>query len=107
MSRARERVNRSARRDGALVSGPRVVAKALGNPGRLIVDVLEWETKKPVNGKPQPTDSPPIVVQGSRRGQPGRPRKGDRGLFGKLSNGHILGTAAQEMQSRSGDQKGA
>lgn len=46
-------------------------------------------------------------IPGSRRGQPGRPRKGDHGIFGTPESGHSPGTPAQETQSRSGDPEGA
>lgn len=44
------------------------------------------------------------LVPGSRRGKPGRPRKGDLGIYGKQDHGHSLGTVTQETQSRSGRQ---
>ena len=53
-----------------------------------------------MNGKPQPTDSPPLVP-GSRRGKPGRPRNGDAGIFRKAESGHSPGTVKQEGQARS------
>jgi hypothetical protein len=55
-----------------------------------------------MNGK---QNAPPLVP-GSRRGRPGRPRSGAAGIFGKPKSGHILGTAMQEPQARSGDPNG-
>ncbi len=45
---------------------------------------------------------PPLIVPGSRRGKPGRPCKGDTGIYG-----HTVGTVTQETQSRSGNGVGA
>ncbi len=41
--------------------------------------------------------SVPSPVPGSRRGKPGRPRKGDHGIYG-----HTAGTATAEPHARSG-----
>ncbi|QPD04924.1 MAG: hypothetical protein Nkreftii_002698 [Candidatus Nitrospira kreftii] len=46
--------------------------------------------------------SSPSPVPGSRRGQPGRPRKGDAGIYG-----HSPGTPTAEQRTRSGDFTGA
>lgn len=59
-----------------------------------------------MNRKPQPTPSPPLVP-GSRRGQPGRPKNGDAGLFGTHEHGHTMGTATHESPTRSGSHDGA
>ena len=54
--------------------------------------------------KPQQDSlNPPLLVTGSRRGKPGRPRNGDTGII----RGHSAGTATQETQSRRSDQAGA
>jgi len=49
----------------------------------------------------------PRVVPGSRRGQPGRPRKGDLGIFGKQEHGHNPGTLTPTLRSSSGEINGA
>jgi hypothetical protein len=49
----------------------------------------------------------PEPVVGSRRGKPGRPRKGDMGIVGRPERGHSTGTPTPEMQASSGVQKGA
>ncbi len=40
----------------------------------------------------------PLPVPGSRRGKPGRPRKGDQGIYG-----HKVGTVLAELQAESGE----
>lgn len=56
--------------------------------------------------KTQPTDQPasgPRAIPGSRRGQPGRPRTGDIGIFGTPKPGHSTGTATTKPQASQGD----
>ena len=48
----------------------------------------------------------PITVIGSRRGKPGRPRKGDAGIFSSPVSGHSAGTVTTKPQARSGDPHG-
>ena len=43
------------------------------------------------------------LVPGSRRGKPGRPRKGDVGIFARPEDGHNAGTAALKDRVNSGD----
>ena len=49
----------------------------------------------------KPSNVSPVL--GSRRGKPGRPQKGDAGIFQPMESGHNLGTGLPEMQARSGD----
>lgn len=49
------------------------------------------------------SNAQPPTVLGSRRGKPGRPRKGDMGIFEKPGHGHTSGTAIQETRSSGGD----
>ena len=55
-----------------------------------------------MNGKPQPTDAPPLVL-GSRRGKPGRPKQGDTGIFAKPESGHGAGTETVKPHAQSVD----
>ena len=45
-------------------------------------------------------------VPGSRRGKPGRPRKGDHGIFRRQESGHNAGTATPKPHVRTGDSDG-
>jgi len=50
------------------------------------------------------TDVPLTPVPGSRRGKPGRPKKGDFGIYAKPQLGHNSGTPTAEQRSQSGEQ---
>ena len=48
----------------------------------------------------------PLPIPGSRRGQPGRPRKGVLGIFGKPECGHTSGTVTMKPRANSGSHDG-
>ena len=59
-----------------------------------------------MNGNTEPRQ-PPHLVPGSRRGKPGRPRKGDTGIFHKSEHGHNVGTAISKRLVGSTDAEGS
>lgn len=52
------------------------------------------------------TMTDPLPVRGSRRGKPGRPRKGNPGIFGKRDDGHSVGTPMPQDHVNGGAKHG-
>jgi len=70
---------------------------AVGEAGNERQEPLSREPVAQLNARP--------LVPGSRRGKPGRPRKGDAGIFSRNNNGHILGTLGKvTSEPRTGSQ---